>query len=80
MIGVKVRVKSNGIKIHGNPNLELNKSYVMKNFNKDHRVFMMTCIAALTLGGSWKINDKDSINSSFPTFLPIIKKIGAKIK
>ena len=80
MIGVKVRVKSNGIKIHGNPNLELNKSYVMKNFNKDHRVFMMACIAALTLGGSWKINDKDSINSSFPTFLPIIKKIGAKIK
>jgi len=51
----------------------------MKNFRKDHRVFMMSCIAALSLGGKWKINDKDSINSSFPKFLKILKKLGAKI-
>ena len=40
---------------------------------------MMSCIAALTLGGEWKIYDKDSINSSFPKFLKIIKGLGAKI-
>ena len=40
---------------------------------------MMSCVAALTLGGEWKINDKDSINSSFPKFLKLIKKLGAKI-
>ena len=40
---------------------------------------MMSCIAALTLGGEWKINDKNSINSSFPKFLKIIKNLGAKI-
>ena len=33
----------------------------------------MTCvIAALTLGGEWHIHDKDSIKSSFPSFLKII--------
>ena len=47
---------------------------------KDHRAFMMACIAALTLGGKWKIHDKDSIKTSFPNFLKILKYFGAKIK
>ena len=78
MIGIKVSRKNNDIKIFGNPNLSLNKKFVIKNFKKDHRVFMMSCIAALTLGGNWKIYDKDS-NSSFPNFLNIVKRLGAKI-
>ena len=65
-IGVKYSRKSDNIKIYGNPNLKLNGEYFIKNFRKDHRVFMMSCIAALTFGGKWKIDDKDSINTSFP--------------
>ena len=45
----------------------------------DHRVFMMSCVAALTFGGKWKIHDKDSVNTSFPTFFKIIKKLGGKV-
>ena len=41
---------------------------------------MMSAVAALTLGGnSWKIENKDSINTSFPNFLTLLKTIGAKI-
>ncbi len=79
MIGIKVISKTDNLKIYGNPKLNLKNKYNVKNFNKDHRVFMMACIAALTLGGEWKINDKDSINSSFPEFLKIIKKVGGEI-
>ncbi len=79
MIGIKVSRKNDDIKIFGNPKLELKNSYHIKNFLKDHRIFMMSVIAALTLGGKWKINDKDSIKTSFPNFLDIIKKLGAKI-
>ena len=78
-IGVKVERKKNDIKIFGNPKLELNKDIHIKNYLKDHRVFMMSCIAALSFGGKWKIDDKDSINTSFPIFLKILKKLGAKI-
>ena len=46
---------------------------------KDHRVFMMSVIAALTLGGKWKIYDKDSVNTSFPSFLKIIRNLGGKL-
>ena len=80
MIGVKVNQKSGSLEIFGNPNLKLNKSFYVKNFLKDHRVFMMACIAALTFGGNFKINDKDSIKTSFPNFIEILKKLGAKIK
>ena len=75
MIGVKVERKKNDIKIHGNPNLILKDKYSVKNFLKDHRVFMMSCIAALTLGGKWEIHDKDSIKTSFPDFLKIINRL-----
>ena len=78
-IGIKVERKKDNIKIFGNPNLKLNKNIHIKNYFKDHRVFMMSCIAALSFGGKWKINDKDSINTSFPIFLKILKKLGAKI-
>ena len=78
-IGVKVERKKDDIKIFGNPKLKLNKDVHIKNYLKDHRVFMMSCIAALSFGGKWKIDDKDSINTSFPIFLKILKKLGAKI-
>ena len=78
-IGVKIIRSKNDIKIIGKPKLEINNDMIMKNFKKDHRVFMMSCVAALTLGGKWKIFDKNSINSSFPEFITTIKKLGAKI-
>ena len=79
MIGIKVIRKKNDIKIYGNPELELYGNYRVKNFLKDHRIFMMSAIAALTLNGTWVISDKDSIKTSFPNFLNILKKLGAKI-
>ena len=45
---------------------------------KDHRIMAMATISALTLGGNWKIYDKNSINTSFPDFIKILKNIGAK--
>ena len=76
-IGIKVDEKFDSLKIYGNPNLRIKRKVIIKNFLKDHRVFMMSCVAALTLGGNFKIYDKNSINSSFPNFLDLLKKLGA---
>ena len=78
-MGVKILRDSDNIQIYGNPNLDLKGKYIINNFRKDHRVFMMSCIAALSFGGKWKIDDKDSIKTSFPTFLKLLKKLGAQI-
>jgi len=74
-IGVKTISTKNSIKIFGNPNLNLNKKIIIKNFLKDHRVFMTSVIAALSFGGEWEIHDKDSIKTSFPDFLKIINQL-----
>ena len=39
---------------------------------------MTNVVAALTFGGAWNISDKDSINTSFPSFISKIKELGAK--
>ena len=75
MMGVKNIATSNSIKIYGNPDLNVNKKIIIKNFLKDHRVFMTSVIAALSFGGKWYIHDKNSIHSSFPNFLKIINEI-----
>ncbi len=80
MIGIKTKkIKNDGIKIWGNPNLNLNKEYIIKNYLKDHRIFMVSTIAALVFGGKWKIYDPISFRTSFPSFLKILKTLGAKI-
>ena len=72
MMGIKTKLTNHSIKIYGDPNLKIKNFIKVKDFLKDHRIFMMCVIAALTFGGKWKIYDPESINTSFPSFLRII--------
>ena len=74
-MGIKTEIKNNSIKIFGNPELKIKKKIIIKNFLKDHRVFMSSVIAALSFGGHWEIHDKDSVKTSFPNFLKIINEL-----
>jgi 3-phosphoshikimate 1-carboxyvinyltransferase len=78
MMGVKNELTNHSIKIYGNPTLNITKPIKVKNYLKDHRIFMMSTIAALTCGGEWKIFDPDSIKTSFPSFLKIINQLNKK--
>ena len=55
--------------------LKINKKIVIKDYLKDHRVFMTSVIAASVFGGTWNIHDKDSIKTSFPKFLDIVNSL-----
>ena len=74
-LGVKNIITKSSIKIYGNPNLSISHKITIKNFFKDHRVFMTSVIAALSFGGDWTIHDKDSINTSFPNFMNVINEL-----
>ena len=79
-IGIKTKTTKHSIKIFGNPQLKVTKEVEIKNFLKDHRVFMASVIASITFGGPmWHIYDRDSINTSFPSFLKKISEFGVKI-
>jgi 3-phosphoshikimate 1-carboxyvinyltransferase len=79
LMGIKTILTKNSIKIYGNPGLKISKKIIIKDYLKDHRVFMTSVIAALTFGGHWSIFSKDSINTSFPTFINKIKSLGGKL-
>jgi len=75
LMGIKTKTTKDSIRIYGNPNLKVDREIVIKNYLKDHRVFMTSVIASLAFGGKWTIHDKDSIKTSFPSFLKIINDI-----
>ena len=75
LIGIKNITTNDSIKIYGNPKININKKIIIKNYLKDHRIFMTSYIAALVFGGKWIIYDKDSIKTSFPSFIKTIKYI-----
>ena len=75
LMGVKNITNKNSIKIFGNPKLKINKKIIIKDYLKDHRVFMTSVIASLVFGGNWKIHDKDSFKTSFPSFLKTLNQI-----
>jgi len=74
-MGIKNITTKNSIKIFGNPHLKINKKIIIKNYLKDHRVFMTSVVAALSFGGIWKIHDSQAIKTSFPNFLKIIDEL-----
>ena len=79
-MGLKTKVTNHSLKIYGNPTLEIKNPIKIKNYLKDHRIFMMSTIAALTFGGKWKIYDPDSINTSFPSFFKLINQLNKNEK
>ena len=79
MIGIKNKLTDNSIKIYGQPNLILKKKYEVKNFLKDHRIFMMCAIAALSLGGNWKIHNSDFTKLLFLRFSKLLKNLVEKL-
>ena len=79
-IGIRTKLIDNdSIKIYGNPNLNLNnKTYRIKTAY-DHRLSMVGIILGLTFpGGKIIVEDCNSIATSFPNFLNLMKQLGAK--
>ena len=75
LMGIKNDLTSSSIKIFGNPRISIEKKIIIKDYLRDHRIFMSSVVAALSFGGEWHIHNKNSINTSFPNFLKILKNL-----
>ena len=78
-MGIETVTTNSSIKIFGNPNLKISKKIIIKEYLKDHRIFMASVIAALAFGGTWEIHDKDSVKTSFPSFLDIVNDLKTSV-
>ncbi len=79
-IGIRTKlIDRDSIKIYGNPNLNLNNRTYKIQTAYDHRLSMVGIILGLTFpGGKIIVEDCNSIATSFPNFLNLVKQLGAK--
>tara|TARA_B100000959_G_C14942649_1_gene608510 strand:- start:468 stop:1817 length:1350 start_codon:yes stop_codon:yes gene_type:complete len=78
-IGIKTKSTYDSLEIYGNPNIKIKKKLNIFSEN-DHRIAMSWAIFALANGGEVKIHNFETVNTSFPNFLSLIKSIGGKIE
>ena len=79
-IGIKSISKKNEMKIFGKNFIEIkNKKITVPNL-KDHRICMSSAILSLVTGIRAKINNFETVNTSSPNFIKIIKSLGAKFE
>ena len=64
------------VKNIGNPNIKINKTLIISP-EKDHRIAMAFFCLGQLLNGRVRINNFQTVNTSFAKFLFTMKKIGA---
>ena len=79
-IGIKSIATKNKIKIYGKNFIESkDKKVIVPNLG-DHRICMSSTILSLITGIKTKINNFETVKTSSPNFLTIIKSLGAKFE
>ena len=77
--GIKCKVTKDAMIIYGKDKIiTINKSIVIKT-KGDHRICMSSTILALVTGFKTKIKNFETVNTSFPGFIHLIKNLGGKI-
>ena len=69
----------NSMKIYGNSHLKNNKKIRVLNLG-DHRICMSSTVLALLTGIKTEIKNFETVNTSSPNFLNIIKSLGGKFE
>jgi len=78
--GILCRSTNDTMTIHGKENLNLKNRYITVKTKGDHRICMSAVILALVTGIKIKINNFETVNTSFPNFISLIRSIGGKIE
>ena len=78
-IGIKTKSTRDTLKIFGNPNVRL-KKILNIDPKGDHRIAMSWTIFGLLVNAKIKINNFETVKTSFPNFISLIKSIGGKIE
>ena len=77
-IGVKSIFKNNQLKIFGKNEINLSRKKIRVSNLGDHRICMSVAILSLLTGVRSNISHFETVNTSSPSFLKIIKSLGGK--
>lgn len=79
-INIKTKIIKGGIKIHGLKKKFIPRKLIIVNPKLDHRICQSAAILALVSGANIKIKNFETVNTSAPSFLKIIKQLGGKFE
>jgi len=77
--GIKCKTTKDSIIIYGKDKIETQNKSILVKTKGDHRICMSSIILSLVTGINTKIKNFETVNTSFPGFISIIKKLGGKI-
>ena len=79
-VGIKSISSKDKLKIYGRGMIDAsNKKIIVRNLG-DHRICMSSFILAILTGAKTKIRNFDTVYTSSPSFLKIIKNLGARFE
>jgi len=80
-VGIKCKMTKNSMVIFGQENIKNKTKSILTKTKGDHRICMSSIIFSLLTGIENKIENFETINTSFPGFLSLInKQLGGKIE
>jgi 3-phosphoshikimate 1-carboxyvinyltransferase len=79
-IGIKSIATKNEIKIYGKGLIDARKKKIIIPNLGDHRICMSSFVLALLTGAKTKIFNFETVYTSSPSFLKIMKTLGAKFE
>ena len=79
-VGIKSVSTKDNIKIFGKGRFELSKKRIKVKKLGDHRICMSSFVLASLTGAITKINNFETVNTSSPSFLRIMKQLGANFE
>ena len=77
--GIKCKITKNSMIIYGKDKIETQNKSIVTKTKGDHRICMSAAILSLATGIKAKIKNFETVNTSFPGFIPLIKNLGGKI-
>ena len=79
-VGIKTSATKDGLKIYGKGIIKANHKSIVVPKLGDHRICMSSFILALLTGAKVKIKSFETVYTSSPSFLKIMKSLGAKFE
>ena len=76
-LGIKTRSSKNELKIYGNKKINIMKKKILVPSLGDHRICMSTFVLSVLTGAHTKIKNFETVFTSSPSFLKIMKTLGS---
>ena len=77
--GIKCKTTKDSIIIYGKNIIETQNKLILTKTKGDHRICMSSVIFSLVTGMRAKIKNFETVNTSFPEFISVIRNLGGKI-